>query len=395
MRTDGAYDAVIIGAGLVGMALAVAVRRAGFTVAVVDRANVAATEPGGADEDWDPRVYAVSPGSADFLRALGAWQRLPAERICAIETMGVAGDAGGELTFSAYEIGERALAWVVENRALNAALVETLRTTDAIDVYAPVEPLRISWQPESAELEFADGRRLSARLVVGADGVRSWTRAMAGIAQQPRAYEQTAIVANFNTTKSHRGRALQWFLPDEGVLAWLPLPGRRISIVWSAPHALARELLALSADALAVRVGAAGSHALGDLALITSPAAFPLSFLRLPTPVAQRLALVGDAAHGVHPLAGQGVNLGFGDAATLAAVLGERGAIADPGASALLERYARKRAEPVWAMQTMTDGLARLFATRLPWAKQLRNTGMNWVDALPLVRRMLTKPALR
>jgi 2-polyprenylphenol 6-hydroxylase len=223
--------------------------------------------------------------------------------------------------------------------------------------------------------------------------VRSWVRSEAGIAREPQSYGQTAIVANFAAERAHRGRAFQWFVEGAGVLAWLPLPGRRISIVWSAPDALAQELLALDAATLSARVGAAGGAVLGELTLITPPAAFPLSFLRLSSVVGHRLALVGDAAHGVHPLAGQGVNLGFGDAATLAEVLGARGPVADAGAPILLERYARKRALPVLSMQIVTDGLVRLFAP--PALKLLRNRGMRFVGSLATVRRLLAQPALR
>src|SRR5207249_358116 len=258
-------------------------------------------------------------------------------------------------------LGGRALAWIVENRALTAALIEVVRTTAHVDVIAPCEPQTVAWSADAARITLADGRNLSARLVVGADGVRSWIRREAGIAREPQSYGQTAIVANFAAERAHRGRAFQWFVEGAGVLAWLPLPGRRISIVWSAPDALAQELLALDAATLSARVGGAGGLALGPLTLITPPAAFPLSFLRLASAVAHRLALVGDAAHGVHPLAGQGVNLGFGDAATLTEVLGARGPIADAGAPILLERYARKRALPVLSMQIVTDGLVRLF----------------------------------
>ena len=184
------------------------------------------------------------------------------------------------------------------------------------------------------------------------------------------------MVANFNCERAHRGRASQWFRGDGGILAWLPLPGRRISIVWSAPDALALELLALPADALAARVAACGRHALGAFESITPAAGFPLQWQKLPTVVAHRLALVGDAAHGVHPLAGQGVNLGFGDAEALAAVLRARGPVTDPGAPLLLERYARRRAEPVLAMQTVTDALARLFGLTSPWIRTARNFGL-------------------
>jgi len=390
-RSD--YDVVILGAGLVGMALAFALARHGFAVALLERSALAAFEGPAGAEDWDQRVYAVSPGSAEFLRGLGAWQRLAADRIAPIELMDVHGDGGGAIAFSAYELGERALAWIVENRALAAALIEVVRTTAQVDVIAPCEPQSVAWSADAARITLADGRSLCARLVVGADGVRSWIRREAGIAREPRSYGQTAIVANFAAERAHRGRAFQWFVEDAGVLAWLPLPGRRISIVWSAPDALAQELLALDAAALGARVEAAGGLALGALTLITPPAAFPLSFLRLASPVAHRLALVGDAAHSVHPLAGQGVNLGFGDAATLSEVLGARGPIADAGARILLERYARKRALPLLSMQIVTDGLVRLFGAS--GLKLLRNRGMRLVGSLATVRRLLAQPALR
>jgi 2-polyprenylphenol 6-hydroxylase len=389
------HEVIIVGAGLVGLALAVALARAGLRVALVDRGKIAIGALSSTDDDWDARVYAISPGSACFLRTLGVWQRVPSERIAAIEAMEVFGDAGGEITFSAYEIGERALAWIVENRELNAALVETMRTTPGIDCLAPEAPSAVAWSADRVELRLADDRSIAGRIIVAADGVHSWVRAQAGMTISPRSYGQTAVVANFATERAHHGRAFQWFLDDEGVLAWLPLPGRRISIVWSAPDALAKELQAMTQEALALRVAGAGKGALGTLTCITPAAGFPLTFLRLPRVIGPRLALVGDAAHGVHPLAGQGVNLGFGDAAALASALAARTVVGDAGSAFLLERYALHRAAPVLAMQAVTDGLVRLFGTSFPLVKLARNGGMRAVDALGPLKRLLAQPALR
>jgi 2-polyprenylphenol 6-hydroxylase len=392
-----ARDVIIVGAGLVGLSLAAALARAGLSVTIADRGSVATSAaPRDVEDDgWDQRVYAISPGSACFLHSIGAWQLLPVERIAPIEAMDVRGDAGGRIEFSAYELGERALAWIVESRALNAALVQAARGMPGLDIVAPCSPASIARRTGAAELRLDDGRTISARLIVGADGAHSWTREEAGIRSVPRAYGQSGVVANFDTERAHRGRALQWFLPDGSVLAWLPLPGRRISIVWSAPSELATELLALDAAGLAARVAGAGDHELGALSAITPAAAFELSFLKLPAVVDDRLALVGDAAHGVHPLAGQGVNLGFGDAAALAAILGARGPVTDAGAPILLERYARRRAGPVLAMQLVTDGLVRLFDVRASWLRVLRNRGMRAVGAVGMLKRLLAQPALR
>jgi 2-octaprenylphenol hydroxylase len=392
-ESNGPYDAAILGAGPVGLALAAALARQGLAVALLDRTNLGVAQRRATDDDWDARVYAISPGSAEFLHGLGVWQRLPRERIAEVETMDVRGDATGRIDFSAYDLGERALAWIVEHRELMAALAGAARADERIDVLAPCEPATLRWHAETAELTLADARVLRARLVVGADGLRSWARKAAGIAHEPRAYGQTAIVANFATERAHRGCAFQWFLPARGVLAWLPLPGRRMSIVWSAPEALAQELIALDAAAFAARVASAGGHALGELSAITATAGFPLSFLRLPSIIAHRFALVGDAAHGVHPLAGQGVNLGFGDAATLAGVLAHRGPVGDAGERILLERYERKRALPVSAMQLVTDGLVRLF--EVPALKLMRNEGMRAVASIAPLKRLLAQPALR
>ena len=390
------HDVAIAGAGLPGLSLAVALARIGLRVALVDRGSIAMPEADPAT--WDARVYAVSPGSARFLHATGAWQALPPERITAIEAMHVVGDGGACLDFSAYEMNERALAWIVEERALRAALLPQVLAS-GVEVIGDAPFVGLSFTPDAARLTFRGTdnapRELQARLLVGADGLRSWVRAAAGIVAEPRSYGQTAVVANYECALAHHGVATQWFLDDGGMLAWLPLPGRRISMVWSAPDALAKELCALSPEALAERVTLAGGATLGALVPLTPAGAYPLSLLQLPATVAHRLALVGDAAHGIHPLAGQGMNLGFGDAEALAQVLRERGPVEDPGAPVLLQRFARRRAEPVLAMQAVTDGLARLFGPPTPWLKALRNAGLAAVDRLPVVKRFMAQPALR
>ena len=387
------YDVLIAGAGLVGLSLAPALTAAGRSVAVADRSVVTSPPVASGDDDWDTRVYAISPGSVAFLTSVGAWQALPADRIAPVEAMVVEGDAGARLHFSAYELGERALAWVVEERTLKAALVARVATA-GVALHAPCAFDSLTFGTGACVLQCGD-ETLRARLVVGADGLRSQVRERAGIVAATKPYGHTAVVANFKCERAHLGRAFQWFHDDGGVLAWLPLPGRRVSIVWSAPHALAEELLGLPADALASRVAARGRHCLGAFEAITPAASFPLQLSTLPTTVSHRVALVGDAAHGIHPLAGQGVNLGFGDAEALAAVLRDSGPVTDPGEPLLLERFARQRRAPVLAMQYVTDGLARLFGASLPLVRSARNWGMTAVDRLPPAKRVLAQSALR
>ena len=389
-------DAVIAGAGLPGLSLATALARMGLRVTVADGAPIAA--PIGEGAPYDLRIYAISPGSAQFLHGIGAWQRLPVDRVTAVEDMEIEGDARARLAFSAYDLHERALAWIVEERELKAALLESaLEAGVAMHGGAPFVGLTFDTDDAvlTVAVKDAEPETLRGRLVVAADGLRSWVRQAAGIVAQPRSYGQTGVVANFACERAHRGVARQWFRADGSVLAWLPLPGNHVSIVWSAPDAMAAELLAMSPDELAGRVAAAGGERLGAMSPVSSSAGFPLSLLRLPTTVAHRLALVGDAAHGVHPLAGQGVNLGFGDARVLALLLAERGPVNDPGAPLLLARYAQRRVEPVLAMQVVTDGLARLFGPPSPWLSAIRNAGMAAVDRLPLLKRALAQPALR
>jgi ubiquinone biosynthesis UbiH/UbiF/VisC/COQ6 family hydroxylase len=387
-------DVLVAGAGLPGLVTACALARLDLHVALADRVGVAVSAPPTELEDWDLRVYAVSPGSAEFLRALGAWQRLAPERIAPIESMRIEGDAGAVLNFSAYELGERALAWIVEERALREALVPLVHAA-GVAIHAPAAFDALTFSRDAAVLRLASGASISAQLVVGADGARSWVRDAAGLGAQIRPYAQTAVVANFRCERAHRGRARQWFRSDGGVLAWLPLPGRRLSIVWSAPEREALELLELAPEALAARVAAEGAHALGAFSPIGRSAGFPLQNVKPTAVIAHRVALIGDAAHGVHPLAGQGVNLGFGDAQALHAVLKERGPLDDAGAPILLERYARRRTEPVFAMHALTDGLARLFGAEAPWLRSARNLGMAGLDRLPAAKRLLAQAALR
>jgi 2-octaprenylphenol hydroxylase len=383
------FDIIIVGAGLVGASFAMALRGTGLRLALVE-----AHAPAAAGADWDSRIYAISPGSAAFLDRLGVWTRLDRERIAPVHEMQVHGDgADALLHFSAYESGVAELAWIVESRRLQSLLWQGLEQQHNLELICPGQCAALQLRDEAAELTLAGGRTLRAKLLVAADGMQSWSRQAAGIAVEQKPYGQMGVVANFACAKPHHNTAFQWFRGD-GVLAYLPLPGRRMSMVWSTADAHAAELLALPAAELCARVAQAGREALGDLDLLTPALQFPLARLRAAQLAAPRLALIGDAAHVVHPLAGQGVNLGFGDAAALAQVLLQRELFRDPGEIRLLRRYERARAEDILALGWATDGLQRLFAAPGGVAAKLRNAGLNLTNAMPVVKNLLVRRAL-
>lgn len=387
----GMHDAAIVGGGLVGASLALALQRAGLKVVMIDPLL---PQPPAAGASWDSRIYAISPGNAAFLDSLGAWGRLDAQRVQRVETMTICGDGpAGRLEFSAYDAGLRELAYIVEGGALQQALRETIAETGQLQVACPARASSLTMEAGAAEVVLADDRRLQARLVAGTDGGDSWVRQAAGIAASVNDYRQLGVVANFETGKSHGGTAFQWFRHD-GVLALLPLPGRRVSMVWSAAEDHARTLLSLDAQALADAVAEASGGVVGELKTITAAAGFPLRLARVARLVGPRIALAGDAAHNVHPLAGQGVNLGFRDARVLAEVLAARAPQQDCGDLALLRRYERARREDVAAIGFSTDALQKLFASRSVWLSGARNLGMSAVNRLPFLKSLLIRHAV-
>jgi 2-polyprenylphenol 6-hydroxylase len=378
---------VVAGGGPVGLAFACAC--ASCDVRVLEAAP-ARTAPW--PDDYDVRILALSPGTRALLRDSGAWEELDLARVAAVRRMEIFGDSGARLAFSARP--GAALAWVVEAGRLSQAIERQASSSAHVTLSRGAEARAFGVEGRLAWAELAGGERIEADLLVGADGPDSAVRAKLGIPFDERPYGESAIVANFETERAHGETARQWFGAD-GVLAWLPLPGRRISIVWSTRTANAEALERLDERAFERRVREAGGAALGDLRRISPVARFPLRLIRVPDPVAPGVALIGDAAHAVHPLAGQGVNLGFQDARSLAEAIAGRSALEAPGDLRVLRRHARSRREDVTAMQFVTDGLDRLFATGKPGAYALRNLGLGLVESQGWAKSALASRAMR
>lgn len=386
------FDIVVIGGGLVGASLAIALRDSGLKLALIESHTPA---PLPDDASWDSRVYAISPGSVTFLQDYGLWQMMDMTRITPVYDMAIYGDDhAARLDFSAYDLGVSELAFIVENRQLQTATWNALESSgEAIKIYCPAQCSSITWQDSHVDIQLTDGNQIQAALVIGADGVNSWVRKQAGIEVSRHAYQQVGVVANFSTELSHRNIAYQWFMRD-GVLALLPLSGKQVSMVWSANNDTAEKLQHLSDTALCQQVAEAAGFALGKMQLISPAVGFPLNFVQVKKLVKPRLALVGDAAHGIHPLAGQGVNLGLRDTRQLVKTLVARGLQTDCGDYMLMRRYERARKEDILAMALVTDGLQKLFNNNNPTLARFRNLGLEITNRLPLIKNHLIKHAL-
>ncbi|MGE5714103.1 MAG: FAD-dependent monooxygenase, partial [Betaproteobacteria bacterium] len=341
---------------------------------------------------FDSRIYAVAPATVDLLEQLSVWKRVDDARCTPVERMRVFGDRGNELTFDAYGATVERLATIVEESELLRVLDAACDFQPAITrVDAAFDSCAI--EGDSARVRLGDGARLEARLLIGADGAQSAVRAAAGLSASVTDYRQTAVVTNLACERAHLNTAWQWFT-DEGVVALLPLPGNHVSLVWSAPTSLAQELAALEPAALASRVTDRSAAALGTLSPAGPAQGFPLRLVVVSRLVAPRVALVGDAAHVVHPLAGQGLNLGLQDVGALLEVIRGREAFRDIGDTVLLRRYERNRAEPIALMRATTDGLARLFGMDDAFARFIRNAGLTAVDRVGPLKNLLVRQAL-
>lgn len=386
------FDVAVVGGGMVGAALACALARDGVRLALID--------PRGPQREWpageiDIRVSALSRASQRLLARLDAWERIAELGVCPYQEMHVWDSGGsGSIHFDCAEIGESDLGHIVENRITQRALWERLASLQEAAVLCPSQLETLERVEGGWVVGLSGGTAIEARLVVGADGARSVVREHAGIEYRGRDYAQHALVANVRTEWPHGATAWQRFLPS-GPLAFLPLYDGRCSIVWSTTPGRARQLLGLDPAAFCAELLEASEGVLGRVLDVGPRAAFPLALRYAERYVMAGLALVGDAAHRVHPLAGQGVNLGFLDAAELAAVVGAaRAAGRDIGGLATLRRYERARKGANLAMLAAMDGFERLFGAGALVPRMLRNFGLGAVDRLTPVKHVFMRQAL-
>lgn len=388
------YDILIIGGGMVGASLALALAPSGLRVGVIE-----AVPYGGARQpSYDDRTLALAEGSQRIFATLGVWDRIAAGGATPIRRIHIS-DRGhfGFARLDAAEAGVEALGYVVENRALGAALLEALAGCGHASLITPAVMRAIAFETERVSVTVEqDGatRVLTARLVVAADGGDSSVREAAGIRVRRHAYGQTAVVTNISTELPHDGSAFERFT-SSGPLALLPMSEGRCAVVWSLPPAEADRVMALDEPAFLAGLNAAFGDRLGAFVRAGRRHAYPLALTRVAEHVRPRLALIGNAAHTLHPVAGQGFNLGLRDVATLAQVLTEAvQAGADPGELTVLRRYADWRRRDNLAVSGFTDGLVRLFSNRSAPLAVARNLGLIAVDLVAPLKRALLRRSM-
>lgn len=391
-------DLIIVGAGMVGSTLALALEGCGLKIVLLDGGPLT-LKPFAMQDPFEPRVSALSAASQRILQRVGAWPGIAARRVSPYSDMRVWDGSGtGQVHFCAASVHAEVLGHIVENRVVQDALLETLQARGSVELLAGARLEQLDRDADGWQLTLSDGRQLRTPLLVAADGANSAVRRLAGIATREWDYLHHAIVTSVRCAEEHQRTAWQRFT-DDGPLALLPLErdGDRhwCSIVWSVTEDEAARLMALDDAAFCAALGRAFEHRLGEVRQVDPRLCIPLRQRHAKRYVQPGLALIGDAAHSIHPLAGQGVNLGLLDAAVLAEVLGAALARGErPGDVRVLSRFERRRMPHNLAMMAAMEGFERLFqADPLP-LRWLRNAGLKTVQALPEAKAMFVRQAL-
>lgn len=383
-------DVLIVGGGLVGATLAIALGQAGVGVVCLDRDGPDTALAAA----YDGRASAVALGSQVMLDAIGLWRHI-APFAAAIDEIRVSdGDSLLFLHYDYREVGDTPLGWIVENRGIRRGQALRLAELPSVQFLAPAQLAELERGPDVVRARLADGTQVRARLVVAADGRGSPLRQAAGIGLTGWSYHQTGIVCTVAHEKPHRGIAQEHFLPA-GPFAILPLPGNRSSIVWTEHEHLAADIVAQGDAGFLAELRSRFGDFQGDIALEGPRFAYPLTLQFAERYTAQRLALIGDAAHGMHPIAGQGMNMGLRDVAALAELVVDALRLGlDPGSPLVLERYQRWRHFDNMLMLGLTDVLNRLFSNDIAPLRLARDVGLAAVNRLPGAKRFFMRHAM-
>ena len=385
---DMNQDITIVGAGIVGLTAALDFARRGYRVAVLDRNQSGLRDL--SSEELDSRIYTIRPGVVRYLTFLGVWGKIDEKRLQFVHGMWVKGQSEKSvLDFDSLKCGVDSLATTVEEISLIQALIRACRANDNIEYRPSCEFESAEYQGDTILVRTTQGE-IPSKLLIAADGSQSSVRQDVGIDFDVKDYQSLGIVANFECQGSHGGRAYQIF-SEEGILALLPLTGKRVSMVWSVPETLARDILSAGEEALSDLVFRR-LDAVGPLRCITPPRSFPVKRGVARQFTAERVLLIGDALRHIHPLAGQGLNLGLADARALGEIVGAA-KTSDPGSCQILRHYARARREETMVFSEMTDLLSGLFSKNKIWSK-IGNVGFGFVNQCPPLKRYFVNRAV-
>lgn len=383
------YDIAVVGGGMVGLCLALGLSDAGARVAVIERGRLSDM----AEAAFDGRGSAIAAGSQRILAGLGLWDALAGDAEPILEIRVADGQSPLFLHYDHKEIGDAPLGWIVENAVTRRVLAQAVTTAD-IDVFDSAGLSAATFGTDDAVLNLADGREVCTRLVIAADGRNSELRDAADIQAVRWRYPQTGIVCSVSHEAPHRGVAQEHFLPA-GPFAILPMTRNRSSIVWTERSELAPGFMELGEKDFAAALGERFGACLGEIEVAEGRWSYPLSVVHAKRYIAPRLALAGDAAHAIHPIAGQGFNIGLRDVAALAEVIVDSMRLGlDPGGAAPLEKYERWRKPDNMTMIAVTDGLNRLFSNDVAPIRHARDVGLALVNRAPPLKRTLMRHAM-